>query len=579
MWHFLLHLDFIKCQVFSSPEPKAQVSYCHSASSVRPSSGVNFQIFDFSETTEQILTKLNRKQELNVLYQVCVFVPIGNPRWPPWPLIDWNIFRLLLRNRWMDFDETWQDASHQRPLSSLCFSCRSEIQDGRPRPWLAETFFGFFSTTAEWIFTKLDRKQVLNALYQFCVFRADRKSKMAALASDWLKHFSTSSPQPLNGFWRSLTGRKSSTSSTKFVFYVPIGNPRWPPWPLIGWNIFRLLLRNRWMNFDEVWQDSSPQHPLPSLCFTCRSEIQDCRPGLWFAETFFGFFSTTAEWILTKLDRKQFLTALYQFCVFRADRKSKMAALASDWLKHFSASAPQPLNGVWRNLTGSKSSTPSIKFVFFIPIGNPRLSPWPLIGWNIFRLLLRNRWMHFDETWQETSPQRPLPSLCFSCRSEIQDCRPGLWLAETFFGFCSATAELILTKLDRKQFLNALYQFCVFRADRKSKMAVLASDWLKHFSTSPQPLNAFWRNLTGNKSSTSSTKFVFFVPIGNPRWPPWPLIGWNIFRLLRNRWIDFDETWQEAIPQSPLSSLWPLIGWNIFRLLLHNRWMDFDETW
>ena len=198
-----------------------------------------------------------------------------------------------------------------------------------------------------------------------------------------------------------------------------------------------------------------------------------------------------------------------------------MAALASDWLKHISASSPQPLNGVWRNLTGSKSSTPSIKFVFFVPIGNPRRSPCPLINWNIFRLLFRNRWIDFAETWQDASPQRPLSSLCFSCRSVIQDGRPGLWLAETFFGLFSTTAEWILTKLDRKQVLNALYQVCVFHADPSSKMAAMASDLLKHFSTSsPQPLNGFWRNLTGNKSLTSSTKFVFFVPIGNPRWSP-----------------------------------------------------------
>ena len=235
------------------------------------------------------------------------------------------------------------------------------------------------------------------------------------------------------------------------------------------------------MDFDETWQEASPQHPLSSLCFSCRSEIQDGRPGLWLAETFFDFFSTTAIWVLTKLDRKQVLNALYQVCVFRADRKSKMAALASDWLNHFSASSPQPLNGFWRNLTGSKSSTPSIKFVFFGTIGNPRWPPWPLIGWNIFRLLLRNRWMDFDETWQEARYQRPLPSLCFLGRSGKQDGRPGLWLAETF-------------------------------------------------STSPlKPLNWIQRNLTGSKTSTSSTKFVFFGPIGKTSWPPWPLIGWDIF--------------------------------------------------
>ena len=249
---------------------------------------------------------------------------------------------------------------------------------------------------------------------------------MAVLASDWMKHFPTYSPQPLNGFWRNLTGSKSSTPSINFVFFVPIGNPRWPSRPLIGWSIFRLLLRNRWMDFDETWQEASPQHPLSSLFFSCRSEIQDGRSGLWLAETVFGFFSTTAEWILTKLDGKQVLNTLYQVCVFRADRKSKMAAPASDRLKHFSTSSPEPLNGFWRNLTGSKSSTPSIKFVFFVSIGNPRWPPWSLIGWNIFRLFLRNRWMDFDETWQDASPQRSLSSVCFSCRSEILDGRPGL---------------------------------------------------------------------------------------------------------------------------------------------------------
>ena len=36
---------------------------------------------------------------------------------------------------------------------------------------------------------KLDRKQTLYVLYQVCVFWADQKNKMAALASDWLRDF------------------------------------------------------------------------------------------------------------------------------------------------------------------------------------------------------------------------------------------------------------------------------------------------------------------------------------------------------------------------------------------------------
>ena len=99
-----------------------------------------------------------------------------------------------------------------------------------------------------------------------------------------------------------------------------------------------------------------------------------------------------------------------------------------------------------------------------------------------FRLLRWNHWTEFNETWQEARSQCPLPSLCFSGRSEKQDGRPGLWLAETF-------------------------------------------------STSPlKPLNGVQRNLIGSKISTSSTKFVFFGPIGKQKCSPW-LIPQNGGRL------------------------------------------------
>ena len=81
-----------RIHLFSSPEPKAQVSYCHSASSVGLSSGVIFHIFDLSETTERNWTKLDRKQDLNVLYQVCVFRADPKNKMAAWPLIGWAIF-------------------------------------------------------------------------------------------------------------------------------------------------------------------------------------------------------------------------------------------------------------------------------------------------------------------------------------------------------------------------------------------------------------------------------------------------------------------------------------------------------
>ena len=291
-------------------------------------------------------------------------------------------FRLLLWNRWTEFNETWQEARSHCPLPSLCFSGRSEKQDGRPGLWLAETFstsplkplnrnqriltgskismsstkfvffgpigktrwpplpligwdiFHFSSETAERKSTKLDRKQDFNVLYQVCVFRANRKNKMAALASDWLRHFRLLLWNRWTGNQQNLTGSKISTSSTKFVFFRPIGKPRWPPWPLIGWDIF-------------------------------------------------DFSSETAERKL-KLDRKQDLNVLYQVCVFRADPKNKMAAPASDWLRHFRLLLWNCWKGIQRNMTGSKISMSSTKFVYFGLIGKTRWPPWPLIGWDIF---------------------------------------------------------------------------------------------------------------------------------------------------------------------------------------------------
>ena len=138
------------------------------------------------------------------------------------------------------------------------------------RPSLTFHIFDFFSETAEQNSTKLDRKQDLNVLYKVCVFQAERKNKMAALASDWLR-------------------------------------------------LFNIL----------------------------------------------DFSSETAERNLMKLDRKQDFNVFYQVCVFWVDLKKKMAALASDWLRHF-------------------------------------------------RLLLWNCGTEFNKTRQEARSQCPLPSLCFS---------------------------------------------------------------------------------------------------------------------------------------------------------------------
>ena len=134
-----------------------------------------------------------------------------------------------------------------------------------------------FSETAKRNSMKLDRKQDLNVLYQVCVFRADRKTRWPP--GLWLAEtFSTSPLKPLNGIQWNLTGSKISRSSTKFVFFGPIGKTGWPPWPLISWDIL-------------------------------------------------DFSSKTAERNSTKLDKKKDLNVLYKVCVFWADQKNRMAGI------------------------------------------------------------------------------------------------------------------------------------------------------------------------------------------------------------------------------------------------------------
>ena len=263
-------------------------------------------------------------------------------------------------------------------------------------------------------------------------------------------------------------------SSTKFMFFGPIGKTKWTSWPLVGWDIFDW---NRWSEFYETWQEAWSQRPLSSLWFSSRLEKQDGRPGLWFADT-------------------------------------------------FSTSALKPLNGIQRNLTESKISMSSTKFVFFGPIGKTKWPSWPLIDLDIFDW---NRWWEFNETLQEAWFQCPLPILCFSGRSEKQNGRPGLWLTETF-------------------------------------------------STSPlKLLYGIQRNFKGSIISMSSTKFVFFGPIGITRWPSWYLIGWHIFDFSSitaewnstklHRKQECNVLYKVCVFGPMGKTRWPpwlLIGWDIF---------------
>ena len=182
--------------------------------------------------------KLDKKQDLNIP-SLCF--PGGSEKQDGRHASDWlRHFRLLLCNRWSEFNKTLQKARSQRLLPSLYFLGRSK----------------------------------------------KKRKKMAVRASDWLRHL-------------------------------------------------RLLLWNNWTNFNKTWQEARSQHHVPSLlCFFGPIWKTRWLPQPLIGWDIFDFFSETTERNSMKLDRKQF-NILYQVCVFWANRKNKMVAPASDWLRHF----------------------------------------------------------------------------------------------------------------------------------------------------------------------------------------------------------------------------------------------------
>ena len=198
------------------------------------------------------------------------FGQIGKSRWPPWPLIGWDIFDFSSETA--ERDSTKLD--REQDLNTLYRVCvfRADWKNKMAaRPLIGWDIFDFCVETAERNSTKLDRKQDLNALYQVCVFRADGRNKMAALASDWLRHFSTSPLKPLNGIQGNLTGSEDLNVFYQVCFFWADRKNKMAA-PASDWlRHFRLLLWNRWTEFDETWQEARSQSLLPSLCFSGRS--------------------------------------------------------------------------------------------------------------------------------------------------------------------------------------------------------------------------------------------------------------------------------------------------------------------
>ena len=118
---------------------------------------------------------------------------------------------------------------------------------------------------------------------------------------------------------------------------------------------FRLLLWYHWTEFNETWQEARSQRPLPTCVFWADQKKTRWPPWPLIGWDIFNFSSDTAEWNSTKLERKQDLNFLYQVCVFGPIRKTRWPPwplIGWDIFNFFL----KPLNGIQRNLTGSKIS-------------------------------------------------------------------------------------------------------------------------------------------------------------------------------------------------------------------------------
>ena len=154
---------------------------------------------------------------------------------------DWlRHIQLLLWNCCKEFNETWQEVRSQCPLSSLLF--RADWKNkmaALASDWLRH--FRLLSETAEQNSTKLDRKQDLKVLYQ--VGRSEKQDGRLGL---WLAEtFSTSPLKPLQRIQRNVTGSKISMSPTKFVFFGSIRKNKMAALASDWLRHFQLLLWNR----------------------------------------------------------------------------------------------------------------------------------------------------------------------------------------------------------------------------------------------------------------------------------------------------------------------------------------------
>ena len=160
-----------------------------------------------------------------------------------------------------------------------------------------------------------------------------------------------------------------------------------------------------------------------------------------------------------------------------------------------------------------------------------------------------------------------------------QDGRPCLWLAETFFTSRLKPLNGIQWNLTGSQISMSSTKFVFFGPIGKQDGH--PGVWLSEtFSTSPlKPLNGIQRNLTGSKISTSSTKFAFFSWLVNKN----DLPGRSVKKVTHCTQVHIMWPFWPLVSESSVTSTEPQDSWwernrnlGLRRWVIHVQKMHFE---
>ena len=202
------------------------------------------------------------------------FGTIRKTRWSPGPFIGWDIFNFSFETPKQD--STKLDGKQDlNVLYEVCFPNGKKA--GRPSLWLAKTFSTSPLKPLIGIQQKLTERKILTSSTKFKffgVFKPDWKNKMSCLASDWLRHFWL---LLWNRWTEFKVDRKQDLNIPYHVcVFGLISKQKWPPWPFHqkGGTLYSGA------SYVALW----------ASCFLAdwknKIFVLICCPGLWLAETF-----------------------------------------------------------------------------------------------------------------------------------------------------------------------------------------------------------------------------------------------------------------------------------------------------